>query len=70
MGANVFQPIRLRVILQKRRQIREVMMKGVGVMGQQVFTLKVPNPCRLSQPKWAHSPHKPQFTQSPGALLE
>lgn len=42
------------------------------VHDRQVFlsTLKVPSPCRLSHPKWAHSPHNPQFTQSPGELLE
>lgn len=32
-------------------------------------TLNAPRPCLLSQPKWAHSPHMPQFTQSPAALL-
>lgn len=32
-------------------------------------TLNAPRPCRLSQPKWAHSPQIPQFTQSPAALL-
>lgn len=35
----------------------------------EMCTLNAPRPCRLSQPKWAHSPQIPQFTQSPAALL-
>ena len=44
--------------------------KQTWLYEQQVSTLKVPSPCRLSHPKWAHSLHNPQFTQSPRALLQ